>query len=391
MRPRYGASAALLLSLIGLGLSAYLYYIHLGLLRGEFLGGAVCSGTGAFNCHAVTSGRWGSFLGMPLALWGCLSYAVMIGLALLAFQSEDWAARAISLIFVLASAMVAVDIGLFIVMAAVIRLYCAFCLMTYAVNVAILGFAVAALGRPWPGVFSSLHVPRVPLFWGLVLTAAAGVVGTHLTSLFIMEGAPGALRQQLEEYVSKQPVRGMVVLDHDPIHGPASAPVQMVEFSDFLCPACQRASKMIPILLASHRNDIVFAFKNYPLDTACNSNVQRNVHPGSCQVAAAGECANQQGKFWTFHDFVFEKGHDYNVQNLNQDIVILGLDAAAFRACMESGQGMDAVKRDIAEAAKWQIMSTPTFIINGTPVTGGLNPSVFEEFLSMIRRRDRGA
>ena len=69
-----------MLSLIGIGVAGYLFFLHLGLLRGELLGGAVC-GTGAFNCHAVTAGPWGSFLGVPLSLWGILGYLTIFALS----------------------------------------------------------------------------------------------------------------------------------------------------------------------------------------------------------------------------------------------------------------------------------------------------------------------
>ena len=67
MRMQRGAAWCLVLSLIGLGLAGYLTVLHLGLLRGELLGGAVCGASGALNCHVVTGGPWGKVLGMPPA------------------------------------------------------------------------------------------------------------------------------------------------------------------------------------------------------------------------------------------------------------------------------------------------------------------------------------
>ena len=138
MKPTRGAWLCVILSLIGIGLAGYLTYLHLGLLRGELLGGPACSGSGAFNCHAVTSGTWGSFLGMPLSLWGILGYSTVLALALLAEQSSETAVQAMTLIFVLAAVFVGIDLALLSLMAFVIRFYCLFCLLTYLVNVSIL-------------------------------------------------------------------------------------------------------------------------------------------------------------------------------------------------------------------------------------------------------------
>jgi len=400
MRAERSASWCLLLSLIGIGLAGYLTVLHLGLMHGELLGGAICSGSGALNCHAVTSGAWGSVLGMPLSLWGLIGYIVMLALSLLGLQSSEWAVHAATLTFVLALFFVGADLFLLGLMVFVIRFYCLFCLATYAVNVLILSTAARGLGRPWPRAIAevgtslralvpSRHRPAAGFFWGLVLAGGVGTFAVHASTTFVTQGGFGAMRSQMREYVSKQP-RVSVEVSTDPAHGPAGAPLQVIEFSDFFCPACQRAAKMNTILFASHRRDMQFIFKNYPLDTSCNDKVGRMVHPGACRVAAASECAHAQGKFWTFHDVMFERtAHGYNPANLDADMERLGLDMPRFRACMDSGQGLDAVKRDIAEGAKAGVMSTPTYILNGLPVAGGLQPSVFEDFVAVLKESNR--
>jgi len=171
--------------------------------------------------------------------------------------------------------------------------------------------------------------------------------------------------------------------------GPASASFHVVEFSDFFCPACQRASKLNTILLASHRRDTTFVFKHYPLDTTCNTQVTRMVHPGACTVAAASECAHLQGKFWPVHDLMFEAGHLYNVARLEEDMTRLGLDLPRFRACMQSGEGMEAVRRDIAEGARIGVSSTPTYIINGVPIAGGVTPTTFDDLTAVLKEQVR--
>ncbi len=395
MRPERGASWCLFLGLVGLGLAGYLFYLHLGLLRGELLGGPVCSGSGVLNCHAVTAGSWGSFLGMPLAIWGMLGYLLILGLALLARQSVELASDAMTLIFGICLLFVAIDVALLIVMITVIRYYCVFCLLTYGINFMLLLISACSLGRPWSvalgGVGRSLGIlwpspsrPAVGLFWGLLVVGTLGAVGAHASTTFVSQGSFGAARKQIREYLSRQP-RVNVSVDGDPSHGPAGAFLQIIEFSDFFCPACQRAAKMNTILLAGHRNDARFVFKHYPLDSSCNDRVNRMVHPGACTVAAASECAHLQGKFWPFHDLLFEKGTQYPLNQLDADLQRLGVDMTQFRACMESGQGLEAVKRDIAEGAKANITSTPTYVMNGVPLAGGIQPQMFEEFVAVLK------
>ena len=384
-----------LLSVIGIGLCAYLTYLHLGLMRGELLGGAVCSGSGSFNCHAVTAGPWGSLAGMPLALWGVLGYSAILSLALFGWQSPELADGALCLIKGLAAGFVLIDLFLLFVMISIIRFYCLFCLITYAINlllviIAARGLRCAApaasprLGAALGMLIPSGRHPGAALFWGLLGMATLGVVGVHAASTFVVRGPWGSTQKQIREFVAKSP-RVTVALNDSPTRGEPTAPVQIVEFSDFLCPACQRASKLNPVLLAGHRRDVLFTFKHYPLDTGCNARINRLVHAGACQVAAAAACAQQQGKFWPFHDLVFEKGHDYKVENLEADAARIGLDMPQFRACVQSGKGLEVVKRDIEAGGGIGVTSTPTYVVNGLLMPGGINPAIFEELLAAIR------
>ncbi len=394
MRARAGLAWCALLSLIGLGLCGYLTFLHLGLMRGELLGGPACS-AGAFNCHAVTSGAWGSFLGVPLAFWGALAYLLVFALAVWGSQAAETAPSALILILVVAAVSVAVDGVLLIVQATVIRFYCLFCLLTYLVNLSLLAVSLRAAAVPWPAALgqvgsalaalipSRAH-PTAVVFWSLLVVGAAGVGAVHAGTSFVSRGAFGSVRRQIREFMQKQP-RVTVETGEDPAIGPVGAPLQLVEFSDFFCPACQRASKLNTVMLASHRQDARFVFKHYPLDTTCNTKIGRMVHPGACRVAAASECAHDQGRFWPFHDLVFEQGHHYDLGNLDRDVTRLGLDVPRFRACLDSGHAMDAVRRDIAEGARAGVVSTPTYVINGVPLSGGLNPAMFEDVVAVLR------
>jgi protein-disulfide isomerase/uncharacterized membrane protein len=397
MRPARGIGLCLFLSLVGIGLSGYLLFLHLGLLRGELLGGAACTDSGLFNCHAVTSGTWGSFLGIPLALWGILGYITVLALALLGAQSTEWARHALTLLFLLAALFVGIDLVLFGLMVFVIRFYCLFCLLTYAVNLSLLVVLARSLAYPWPGalryggaalvaLLPTRARPAAWLFWGMIVLGLAGAGGLHASTTFLSRGTLGNVRNQLREVVLKQP-RVSLEVAGDPRIGSPNAPLQLVEFSDFLCPACQRASKLNTIILANHRRDASFVFKHYPLDTTCNDKIQRMVHPNACQASAATECAHEQGRFWALHDHLFRKlkGTQYNVAELERDAEASGLSMTAFRECLQSGRGMEAVKRDIAEAARLGIRSTPTYVVNGLLMPGLLTPATFNELLDVLR------
>lgn len=403
MRPQRGALICALLSLIGLGISGYLYYLHLGLLRGELLGGVACGGGGLMNCHAVTSSGWGAFLGIPLSLWGAFGYLTTFSLSVIAWAIPERQPAAHALLALISLLFVAADLFLLGVMLWHIGHLCPLCVATYVVNGLMLaasfsalpgGVAAArqvpaALGAWWP----TRRQPATWMFWTLVLVSGASMAGVHAATRFLTQVNPAAMRQRLLEYVhSGQRVYPDTA--NDPVRGRTEAPIALVEFSDFLCPVCERASKFNEIILASHRGDAKLIFKHFPLDSTCNDAVPRVVHPGACTIAAASECAHAQGKFWEFHDAVFAGSGSpgahtpYPVARIEKDATRLGLDLAQFKECMASGKGLEAVKRDIEEGKRLQVSSTPTFAINGIKTAGIVSPAMFDVMAGTLKSVD---
>jgi protein-disulfide isomerase len=111
------------------------------------------------------------------------------------------------------------------------------------------------------------------------------------------------------------------------------------------------------------------------------------VHPGACEVAAASECANEQGKFWEFHDRVFTVGHEYKVEQIERDAEAVGANLESFRACMRDGRGLEAVKRDVEAGIEAGVTRTPTYFVNGIPIEGAISPVMFTELLKNLPDR----
>lgn len=397
MRPQRAAFLCALLSIIGLGFSGYLAFLHIALLRGELLGGAACGGTGSiFNCHAVTASRFGTLLDIPLALWGVLGYIAAFSLSTIGWRLSEWSTRALGAVVALSGAFVLADLGLLAVMLLQIKYLCPLCLGTYAVNVLLLVVALAGLraagGRIGEQVRSSIdawmpswRAPVTLVLWSALLTGAVGIWSVHAVARYLAQGDRKAFQQQITQYITQKP-KVTVETAGDPMLGQPGRSIQVVEFSDFLCPSCSRAWKFNPLIIANHRNEMSFVFKHLPLDRECNTALTRQIHAGSCRLAAAAECAHEQGKFWEFHDIVFEKDAKYPVANLEGDAARLGLDMERYRSCMAEGRGLEAVRRDLAEAVRLGINSTPTYVINGISMTGALTPAMFDDVVQTLKR-----
>lgn len=387
------------LSLLGLGLSAYLALVHLALMQGELLGGPVCGDVGTlFNCYAVSVSRFGQVAGLPLAFWGILGYLATLTLAVIAWQWPAQAAEALTAVAGLSAAFLLVGLGLLLVMVTQLRTLCLLCLSTDLIALALVlatAPVVAShwstfprrLAAAWSGLRPARRAPAAWLFWGILLVGASGVVAVHTTAEW-MSRAPGGLRDRILERARQAP-RVAVETSRSPRLGPADAPVEIVTFTDYDCPLCREAAQFNAIALAAHRGEVSLVVKQFPLDRVCNPGLDRTVHPGACELAAAAACAQAQGKFWVFHDQLFRRGPAVRAADLEMVAARAGLDVPAFRAGRASGQGAAAVARDIAEGRRLGVVATPTTFVNGIPIRGAITPAQYDALIEWLRREPR--
>lgn len=146
--------------------------------------------------------------------------------------------------------------------------------------------------------------------------------------------------------------------------GPADAKIQIVEFSDFQCPACRAAEEPIRQIFAVYGGKIHFIFKHFPL----------RMHPWAKTAAAASECAGHQGKFWEYHDLLYDKqdawANDKADEILDGYAKDLKLDATAWQACRQDPATAAAYAADMKDGGIAWITATPTFFINGRRFVG---------------------
>lgn len=155
-------------------------------------------------------------------------------------------------------------------------------------------------------------------------------------------------------------------LDGAPAKGSATAPVKVVEFSDFLCPFCRNLGLALAQFVPQAGGRVAVYFKNFPLDKSCNPTLPGSTHPGACNVALGAVCARYQGKFEAYHDKVFET----ELRNPQPaDVVRLageaGLNATALEGCLDDPQTKADLEKEIAEGNRVGIKATPTVYVNG--------------------------
>jgi len=179
--------------------------------------------------------------------------------------------------------------------------------------------------------------------------------------------------QKLEQYRSDQAqatfdsaAAASLDLSGAPVKGPADPAIRVVEYSDFLCPYCRSLAGAFANYLPRSGGRVAIYFKHYPLDPACNPAVRSGGHPGACALALGAICAQEQGKFWPYHDSVF--GAEHSNPGIPEVLGIgdaAGLDRQKLEQCLIAPSTRARLDRDIAEASDLGVSGTPTVYING--------------------------
>jgi protein-disulfide isomerase len=166
-----------------------------------------------------------------------------------------------------------------------------------------------------------------------------------------------------------------------PAKGPASAPVTVVEFSDFQCPYCKQVVPTIEQALEKYEGKIRVVFRQYPLTS---------IHPQAFKAAEASLCAADQGKFWELHDVMFEEQKALDVPELEEKAKRLGLDAEAFSSCLSSGKYTEQVQADLKAGVAAGVSGTPAFFVNGRPLSGAIGLDRLSEVVDEELARAKG-
>ena len=160
----------------------------------------------------------------------------------------------------------------------------------------------------------------------------------------------------------------LAVSPSNPSVGSASAPITLIEFSDYQCPYCGRVEPTLKRLRAAYGDKIRFVWKDFPLT---------QIHPQAFKAGEAAHCAGDQGKYWELHDVLFNKQSELQLDDLKRHALTLGLNVDAFNQCLDSSKHAERVRDGVAEGGQVGVNSTPTIFINGRRFSGAQPYEVF--------------
>lgn len=349
----------IILATAGIAIGIYLTYVHYK------AGGAACDVNRTFSCSEVVTSKWSEIFHIPISWLGVLTYLGVIVLAFLGKYTPDNRVGAHSPLYIFLISIWCVVYSLFLagVTAFVLKVYCPNCIALYFVNLGLL-----LCSWRWVKVIEADKIALLieDIKWGIKniwAWAAVSIIAVVLAGSYAF-------------FVSIQPSSGIVNakfrnvdLKDFPSKGHSHAPVQIVEFTDLKCPWCKETHQILENGRAKYGDKYIVFLIHFPLDGECNEKVVHTIHPGACKGAYASYCAQQQGKFWEYTDYLFERQNEmWTEETLVGYAKELGLSENKFRECLSAPSTKEFIQKNIKIGLEVPINHTPTLFFNGEEI-----------------------
>ena len=373
---------------LGLAASSASTWVHYQILNDPTYA-SFCDVNATFSCTEAYASRFGSFGGVPVALFGVLFFAFVLGLIVLCSRSSTAASNLPGYLFAVSTIGLAVVLYLAYASFVILKAVCVLCVGTYVAVIGLFLFSGAATRYPMTSVPSRaardfrtlLRTPSaVTAALAFVVAAAAAIVmfpGTRVTAASAPSTAAGAAEQapiatlvpaaqiqQLEQYLASQP-RVVVMAPSD------GADVVIVKFNDYQCPPCRQTFMDYKPVLAKWMQTapgkIKFITRDYPIERQCNNTVGQDLHPSSCEAAVAVRLAREKGKAEAMEEWLFANQPALSPEGVKNAAATVG-GVTDFDARFAGT--LELVKGDIAQAAQLKVTGTPTFFMNGIRLPG---------------------
>lgn len=361
--------------------------------------GILSCGGGIVNpCLTLSQSGFSTLFRMPIAAYGLLWYLLAMFMVLIAdYAGGRYYAWCLAILLPLAAVSVAADIALAVILI-VTKLFCKFCIATYAVNIGILAAAVLWFLKArkeeqfsLPGTLREIvsareSTPDRKAFQSSFVLFLFLLCFALFSTSYILTLKTGSRKLPADRIASfmtgfyQQKAQKIDFPDTGIILGNPGAKVTLYVFTDFLCSACHEFYKIEQYLFGKYGDRIRTVYYNFPLDQSCNSEIKRTVYRNSCIAARAFSAASDAGfteEYTVKHFADYEKTHTRYDLNLALAAFRLmspadrrGVSEARFRQMMYSDETTRRLEEHIRMGKELGIDSTPTIFIGGRKMVG---------------------
>ncbi len=382
---------------IGAIVSFLLIRKYFGGQAGDGVAQALCdalSDTGSCNKvseSAISAIRNIPWIGdLPIALFGFVFYGFISYLFVFSEIKKEEGEGYLVLAFYLLVLGLVVDLGLFLVSVFYIDAICGLCAVTWVTTLVLVAgtfIQIKDVTNKSPSRIYSV-VSKEGLNTLIVILGASviGLIGGKSFHNSLVDGEHGGLSQiqkQLSDY-EKAPTLSIDIKGAS-FQGDPNAPITIVKFADFNCGHCMHTSHILKKILRDYDGVVKVVYKNFPLDGTCNRLISSaRPEASSCVAASAAICADKQKKFPNMYDALYKNTENQVMHTLSTVLgqaQELNLDMNQFRSCLSSVTVRDQINKEVDEADKLEIHSTPSLFINNKAIQSG-TPK--EEFLRAL-------
>ena len=353
-----------------------------------FRSDAACNISATISCDAVAQSEFSEVLGIPLGVWGAGYFLALLMLLLLGRYSSKQKENSQMAYSFLVLCGILCTLTLGGISYFVVRALCPTCLLIYfvclmqGINIYLFSRDIFKKVRV-NGLVEGLSWSLVPIILALAIfrliePSMEEILPTKPPEMMARVLSPTAEKIPL----SKSPYAG---LGEDYRLGKDDAKVVITEFSDFQCPACKYMNGHLKAIKADFGDQILLVYRNYPLDGSCNTSMGgQGIHPYACKAAKMARCAGKYGKFWPYHDLVFENQDKISEQMIELWAKSVGLNSEQIQNCSKNKGIEKKIEDDIALAQKLGVDSTPTLYINGHRFVGRKIPGLRREIEKIL-------
>ncbi len=377
----------LFLSTIGLLCSIQLTRIHY-LTHTDPAYEAVCAVSDKINCETVALSSYSILWGIPISVWGLLSYLALFLLVAVPTLRKKLFGEKPPLGLMFFSALGFSFFSAYLAFISITRIasICLFCNALYVVNLLFLILSILCLRQfrinPLKALFQDIRS-----FFSRPLAASLTLILALLVVLVILVFYPTYWSEESKIPPETTPVvqTGFTPEGH-PWIGARNPIISIMEYTDYECPFCRKSHRMTRQLVERHPTKIRLVHRHFPLDQACNPSITRPFHQRACELSRFAFCAGEQKKFWKANDAIFfaldyVRAKDIVLSDLISE---LRLDLKKMKACMHSSRANEEIQTDLQAGHALNIRGTPTYFIGGKSFIGTVPQEAIENYLANL-------
>lgn len=388
--------AALISSLISVGLHLYLTLQHFQLKLGLTSGQSFCNINQTFNCDTVSVSPYSVLLGVPIATWGAVTN-LALGLFLLIAMTglSQNPKRVLRVSFWLSAFIAFTSIVMGSISSLLLKTYCLNCMGAYVLSFATFFLIWKSLEtKPTQNLVQDIKSLVTDHRWASFVLAAIPAL-SFLTNAIVADsyGMPKVkivLQESHANWKIATPNEFNLNTGLSFQRGSEAPVMTIVEFADFKCPHCKMAYPTLHTF-AESRQDVRLIYKSFPLDGVCNSDINRKGDGSTCQLAFSVFCSEKIAqKGWDAHHWVFDHQESFLSASSPHELISqmakeLSISNEELKKCMDSSETFDLVSQQAKEGASAKIGGTPTVFVNGKLLERGQFMPVLEAVYNELK------